>query len=74
MIALIHVFASALTLFILTPTSLGSRLSQCNDLRQWFGWLIGSCPNNADPPIFIKSALLLDQIVGVNDESKLIVR
>lgn len=69
-----HNVAFALSFLLLAPLSLGSRLSQCTNWSLRFGWLVATCPNDANPPVLVESSLLLRQIVAVNEKSEFIVR
>ncbi|KAF2478104.1 uncharacterized protein BDR25DRAFT_390425 [Lindgomyces ingoldianus] len=69
-----HNVAFTFSLLMLASTSLGNRLSLCTKWSVRFGWLVATCPNDANPPIQVESSLLLNQIVSVNKQSQFIVR
>lgn len=70
----VHNVALFLCLLIFSSSSLAGSLLECSKWSIRFGWVVATCPNDADPPVQVESSLLLNQIVSVNNQSQLIVR
>ncbi|ORY10980.1 hypothetical protein BCR34DRAFT_664684 [Clohesyomyces aquaticus] len=67
-----HNVAFVFSILILAPTAVGSGLSRCTKWSVRFGWLVGTCLNDENPPVQVESSLLLNQIVAVNNQSQFV--